>query len=116
MLPLKEQPEQICIFRLSALGDATHVVPVVRAIQDHWLETRITWIIGKLEHRLLNNLQGVEFIEFDKKGGKQAVRQLRRTLRGRHFDVLMQMQVAARANLLSLMVSAPIRLGWDRAR
>lgn len=116
MLPLKHQPEQICIFRLSALGDATHVVPVVRAIQDHWLETKITWIIGKLEHRLLKNLQGVEFIEFDKKGGKQAVNQLRQTLRGRHFDVLMHMQVAARANLLSLMVSAPIRLGWDRAR
>ena len=63
MLPLPRQPESVCILRLSALGDATHVVPVVRAIQDHWPETRITWIVGKLEHRLLAGLDGVEFIE-----------------------------------------------------
>jgi heptosyltransferase I len=30
--------------------------------------------------------------------------------------VLLHMQVAARANLLSRLVRAPVRLGWDRAR
>lgn len=94
----------------------THVVPVVRAIQAHWPLTRISWIIGGLEHRLLQNLEGVEFIPFDKRGGLGAVRDLRRRLGGRTFDVLLHMQVAARANLLSLLVKAPLRLGWDRAR
>ena len=116
LLSSNHQPENICILRLSALGDATHVVPVVRSIQDHWPGTRITWIIGKLEHRLLHGLDNVEFIEFDKRGGWNAVRELRRTLRDRHFDVLLQMQVAARANLLSKLIHAPVRLGWDRAR
>ena len=116
MLPLRQQPESICILRLSALGDATHVVPVVRAIQAHWPETRITWIIGKLEHRLLAGLEGVEFIVYDKKGGMSATRELHEKLRKRRFDVLLHMQVAARANLLSCLVRAPIRIGWDRAR
>ena len=116
MLSAADQPENICILRLSALGDATHVVPVVRAIQEHWPETRITWIIGKLEHRLLQGLLNVEFIEFDKRGGWNAVSELRRELRDRRFDVLLHMQVAARANLLSKLIRAPIRLGWDRAR
>jgi heptosyltransferase I len=110
------QPENICILRLSALGDATHVVPVVRAIQEHWPGTRITWIIGKLEHRLLRGLDNVEFIEFDKRGGWSAVNELRRKLRDRRFDVLLHMQVAARANLLSKLIRAPLRIGWDRAR
>ncbi len=113
---LDRAPDNICILRLSALGDVTHTVPVVRALQDQWPETRVTWIIGKLEHKLLQNLDGVEFIVFDKRGGWGAIRELRRTLRGRQFDVLLHMQVALRANLLSRLVRAPVRLGWDDAR
>jgi heptosyltransferase I len=116
LLPLDHQPERICILRLSALGDATHTLPVVRAIQDHWPGTQISWIIGKLEHRLLGDLAGVEFIVFDKRGGWGEVGKLRAALRGRRFDVLLHMQVAARANLLSRLIRAPVRLGWDRGR
>ncbi|RLA05875.1 MAG: glycosyl transferase, partial [Gammaproteobacteria bacterium] len=43
MLPLAAPPESICIVRLSALGDVTHAVPVLRAIQQHWPQTRVTW-------------------------------------------------------------------------
>jgi heptosyltransferase I len=42
---------------------------VIRAIQREWPACRITWIIGKLERRLLEGLEGVEFIVFDKRGG-----------------------------------------------
>jgi heptosyltransferase I len=89
---------------------------VLRALQDHWPSTRITWIIGKLERRLLAGVKGVEFIVFDKRGGLAAVRALRAELAGRRFDVLLHMQVSARANLMSRLVKAPLRLGWDRAR
>ncbi|MBT8041000.1 MAG: glycosyltransferase family 9 protein [Xanthomonadales bacterium] len=116
MLPLQRQPDSICILRLSALGDATHVVPTVRAIQEYWPDTQITWIIGALEHRLLSGLDGVEFLPYDKQHGMSATRELHEMLRRRRFDVLLHMQVAARANLLSCLVRAPIRVGWDRAR
>lgn len=106
----------ICIMRLSAIGDVTHVVPMVHAIRQHYPQAKITWIIGKLEARLLSGLPGVEFIIFDKKGGLPAVRQLKASLRGRKFDVLLHMQVAARANLLSILIKAPKRLGWDKPR
>lgn len=109
-------PQSICILRLSALGDAIHVLPVIRSLQEQWPAVRLTWIIGKLEHRLMAGLEGVEMIVFDKRGGWPAIRQLRQQLRGRRFDVLLHMQVAARANLLSRLVDAPVRLGWDRAR
>lgn len=106
----------ICILRLSAIGDATHVVPVIHAIRKQLPQAKITWIIGKLEARLLNGLTGVEFIVFDKKGGLAAIRQLRQQLKGRKFDVLLHMQVAARANLLSKLIKSPIRIGWDKPR
>jgi len=115
-MPLDHAIQKICILRLSALGDATHVVPVVRAIQDSDPETKITWIIGKLEHKLLSDLENVEFIVFDKRGGWPAISALRKQLRDRRFDALLHMQVAARANLLSRLIRAPLRLGWDQAR
>lgn len=102
--------------RLSAIGDVTHVVPVIHAIRKHRPEARITWIIGKLEARLLEGLAGVEFIVFDKKGGFDSIRKLRKALKGRKFDVLLHMQVAARANLLSTLVRSPVRIGWDKPR
>jgi heptosyltransferase I len=115
-MPVEHDTKSLCILRLSALGDAIHVVPVIRAIQENRPHTKITWIIGKLEHRLLSGLENIEFIEFDKQGGWSSVKALREALRDRRFDALFHMQVAARANLLSRMIRAPIRLGWDRAR
>jgi len=116
MAPGDQAIGRLCILRLSALGDATHVVPVIRSIQDNAPATHITWIIGKLEHRLLSGLDGVQFIVFDKRGGWDSIKALRHELRDRRFDVLFHMQVAARANLLSRLIRAPVRIGWDRAR
>jgi len=109
-------PEHIAILRLSALGDATHVVPLVRTIQRAWPQTRLTWIIGKGEARLLEGLEGVEFTIYDKKTGWPGLRELWARLSDRRFDALLQMQLAFRANLLAWGLDAPIRIGYDKAR
>jgi heptosyltransferase I len=109
-------PASLCLLRLSALGDVTHVVPLVRTLQAAWPACSIAWIIGRGEHRLLEGLAGVEFLEYDKRSGLAGLRALRRRLRGRRFDALLQMQVALRANLLSAVVPARRRIGYDRAR
>lgn len=114
-------PASICLLRLSALGDVTHVVPLVRTLQAAWPQARLTWVIGKGEHRLLAGLPGVDFVEYDKKTGVAGMRALRGELRERlgaakRFDVLLQMQVAARANLLSAFIPARRRVGYDRSR
>ena len=109
-------PRSLCLLRLSALGDATHVVPLVRTLQRAWPSLPITWIIGKGEAKLLDGLDGVELIVFDKKAGWAGVQALRKRLAGRRFDVLLQMQLAARANGLSALVRADRRIGYDAAR
>jgi heptosyltransferase I len=109
-------PASICLLRLSALGDVTHVLPLLRTLRDAWPQVPIAWIVGKGEHRLLRGVEDVEFIEFDKRSGVAGMRALRAGLQGRRFEVLMQMQVAARANLLSAFVPAVRRIGYDRAR
>ena len=116
MLPFAEPPRSVCLLRLSAIGDTCHLVPVIRTLQHAWPETQITWIIGKTEARLMSLLDGVEFITVDKRAGLGARHELRTQLRGRHFDVLLHMQLSFRASLLAREVPAPIKLGFDRAR
>jgi heptosyltransferase I len=115
-LPLTSPPESLCILRLSAIGDISHTLPVVRTLQARWPDTRLTWIIGKTEHALVGDIPGIDFIIFDKKRGWRAYLDVRRQLRGRRFDVLLHMQMALRASLISLFIDAPIKLGFDRAR
>ena len=116
MLPLAAPPESICIVRLSALGDVTHAVPVLRAIQQHWPQTRVTWICATLEHKLLAGLDGVRFVVVDKNAGWMGYLKLRRELASEKFDVMLQMQTSARANFTGACVRARIKLGWDRYR
>ena len=106
---------RICLLRLSALGDVTHVLPLVHTLRSALPGVRITWVIGRGEHRLLQGLEGVEFIEYDKKSGLGGMRSIRKRIDGR-FDALLQMQVAARANLLSAFLPATRRIGYDRSR
>jgi heptosyltransferase I len=115
-LPLTRPPANLCLLRLSALGDVCHALPVMRTLQKVWPTTHLTWIIGKAEHALLGDIPNIEFITFDKTTGLQAYRQLRQQMRGRHFDVLLHMQMSLRASLASRLVPATIRLGFDRQR
>ncbi|MEE8260908.1 MAG: glycosyltransferase family 9 protein [Gammaproteobacteria bacterium] len=109
-------PESICILRLSAIGDVCHTVAVVRTLQSHWPDTKLTWVIGKTEASLVGDIPGIEFIIFDKSRGWHAYRDLRRCMRGREFDILLQMHASLRASLASLFIPAPIKLGFDKAR
>lgn len=106
----------ICILRLSAIGDVTHVIPVVLSLQEQLPGVKITWIIGKVESKLIGDLPGVEFIVFDKKAGRKGYLDLRRKFKGRRFDALLHMQVAFRANLAAALIPARLKIGYDRDR
>ncbi|HVN44026.1 MAG TPA: glycosyltransferase family 9 protein [Steroidobacteraceae bacterium] len=116
MLPLPEPPRSVCILRLSAIGDACHVVPIVRTLQQAWPATQLTWIIGRSEARLMRLLEGVEFITVDKRATLAGLPALRAALGGRRFEVLLHMQLALRASLAAACVAARVRLGFDLPR
>lgn len=115
--PASHAPDSVCIVRTSAIGDVSHAVPVVRTLQKHWPDTRLTWVVGQLEHTLVGDLDGVEFLVADKRDGLfGAPRRLRRQLAGRRFDVLLHLQASWRANLLAAVIRADQRVGFDRTR
>jgi hypothetical protein len=75
--PLREPPTAICLLRLSALGDVCHALPVARTLQDAWPGVRLSWVIGKVEHKLLGHIPEIDFHVLDKKAGLAAYRALR---------------------------------------
>lgn len=107
------QINSICILRLSAIGDVCHAVSAVQAIQRHHPQAAITWVIGKIEHSLVNDLPGIEWITFDKTKGLQAYRDLF-SHRGKPFDVLLHMQASARSNLAALLIKAKRKVGMPK--
>lgn len=113
---LHSPPREVCLLRVSAIGDTCHVVPLLRTLQHAWPEARFTWVIGKLEAKLMRLLPEVDFITFDKRAGLRGLLATRRELATRQFDLLLHLQVAFRASLLAQAVRAPVKLGFDRAR
>ncbi|MBE9567918.1 MAG: glycosyltransferase family 9 protein, partial [Proteobacteria bacterium] len=113
-------PESLCLLRLSALGDITHVLPTLRTLQAHWPKTKITWIIGKTEYQLVKAIADVHFIIFDKNTGLSAYldlkRQVKQHLDGTSFDILLHMQLSIRASVASMFIPATIKLGFDKTR
>jgi heptosyltransferase I len=85
-------------------------------LQRVWPDTKFTWVIGRVEAKLLGHIPDIAFIPVDKSSKTKAYRTLREAMRGRQFDVLMHMQLALRASLMSMLIPAKIKLGFDRKR
>ncbi|WP_373766443.1 glycosyltransferase family 9 protein [Glaesserella sp.] len=111
-------PQSICILRLSAIGDVCHTLAVVQAIQRQYPQAEITWIIGKTEAQLMQGIPNVQLITYDKKSGWKGILALWKQLRYKRFDVLLNLQTALRASVLSLGIKAKTKVGFnkDRAR
>lgn len=92
------------------------MLPVVRTLQAAWPQAQFTWIIGRLEAKLMGLAGDIEFITFDKRAGLGEHLRLARLLAKRRFDVLLHMQLAIRASAIAATVRAPVKLGFDRAR
>jgi heptosyltransferase I len=117
ILTFKAPPQRVCLLRLSAIGDTCHALAALRAFQSAWPATRFTWVIGKVEAKLMTAiLPEIEFITFDKRAMPSELRRLRSVFAARRFELLLNMQLSLRASLVSTLIRAPIKLGFDRAR
>jgi heptosyltransferase I len=113
-------PSEVCVIMLSALGDAVHVLPVMNALKRAWPSTRITWVVQPVPWLLVRDHPAVDrFVVFQRRKGLGAWRAFRdaaQQLRARRFDLLLGLQVYAKAGVLTALTKADVKLGFDRAR
>ena len=74
---------------------------------------RITWIVGKTEAPLIENMPGIEVVRFDKSLGIKAYSSALKQVTEK-FDVLLHMQLSLRANILAAMVKADLKIGYPK--
>jgi heptosyltransferase I len=116
-MQLATPPDKVCLLRLSAIGDTCHAVPLLRTLQEAWPKTRFTWVIGKLEAKLMSLIPDVELITVDKGAGLSAYSRLRTEMQRRGgFDLLLHLQLSIRASGAAALIPAPVKLGFDKPR
>ena len=109
-------PSSICILRLSSIGDITHMIPVIKTIQQNLPKSDITWVIGKNEYQLVKSIKKIRFIIIDKNKTIQSILNLKNTIKGERFDVLLHMQRSLRSKLLSLFIRADKKLNYSNVK
>jgi len=115
-MPTLSSIKRIAILRLSALGDVCMILPVIHTLKKALPEVSITWFISRPAYDLVKGLPGVEFVVIEKPRNIGDYLALRKRLKNAHFDVLLAMQAAMRANLIYPFIHAPIKIGFDDKR
>ncbi|MBI4710068.1 MAG: glycosyltransferase family 9 protein [Nitrospirae bacterium] len=119
----------ILIIKPSSLGDILHALPFLRVIKDAFPQAQIVWIISKNNEAILaGNPLIDELIVFDKDSWRQnislknlsnaihEINALRKTLRSKHFDMVVDLQGLLRSGLMTFFARAPLKIGFENAR
>lgn len=115
--PSGRPPESVAIVMLSAIGDSVHVLPVIASLRAAWPGVRITWVVQPAVHALMAGRPDVdEFVVFRRSRGVRGFLDVRAAVRGRRFDLVIDLQVYLKAGLLTALLPAPRKLGFDRSR
>lgn len=109
---------KVALVRLSAIGDCTLVLPVVRALLRQKPELELYWIIGKAAYSLLKDSAHprLHYIPIDKPKSLSDYRSLKKQLAEHSFDAVLAMQASARANLMYPLIRSPRKIGFDKTR
>lgn len=106
---------QILILKPSSLGDIVCSLPVAQSIRDQMPEAVISWVVKTRFAEIVRRCPAVngKVIEFPHASGIDGLKGLWKTLkslRGQHFDVVLDFQGLLRSGLMSAVVKSPKKL------
>ncbi|HSH45370.1 MAG TPA: glycosyltransferase family 9 protein [Longimicrobiales bacterium] len=108
---------RICVVLLTGVGDVVHGLPLVNALKRHDPSCRITWVAEPVPAGIVEHHPAVdEVVVFRKKDGARGVMGLARSLRGRRFDVTLNLNIYFKSIFPTVLSRAPVRVGFDRGR
>jgi heptosyltransferase I len=102
---------------MSAVGDTVHVLPVLHALKRANPAMLVTWILQPGPAMLVRGHHLVdEIILFNKSRLVNGFLELRKQLREREFDLVLDLQVYFKANIITSFINSTVKLGFDFAR
>jgi lipopolysaccharide heptosyltransferase I len=119
-------PQRILIIKPSAIGDVVHALPFLNLVRKRWPKAHIAWLVTPACAGLLvGHPQLDEVIHFERRrlahswwnpAATVDLFRLTRTLRGRKFDLVVDLQGLFRSGWLARTTRAPVRVGFSNAR
>ncbi|MFN8875948.1 MAG: glycosyltransferase family 9 protein [Gemmatimonadota bacterium] len=115
--PAPTVPPRVGIVLMSALGDVTLGLPVATSLKRARPDVTIRWVAQRGPDAIVRGHPAVdEVIPFDRHGGWRAYADVRRRLAEAPVDVVLDLQVAIKAGLVTALWPAAEKWGVDRAR
>lgn len=108
-------PQRILIIKLSSLGDIVHALPAVSALRQQFPLAHVTWLVKTAWSPILEGNPDIDdVISSDFSWNRWPC--LIRTLRNKHFDLIIDFQGLLRSGLLGRLTGARMRVGFAKAR
>ena len=109
--------QRVAVVLLSAIGDIVHALPLISSLRAGAPDLSIEWITQPVPGEIAGGHPGLDRLwTLDRARGWRAFRDLRHALRGRRFDVVLDLQVYAKASMVTAMLDSPRKIGFDRRR
>lgn len=114
---MTDSPRSVCIVLLTGLGDVVMGLPVATALKAAHPECRITWIAEPVPAQVLRFHPAVdEVLIFRRSEGVWGVADLWRQMRGRTWDLTLNLNIYFKSIWPTLFSGASRRLGFERGR
>jgi len=117
---------RILLIKPSSLGDIVHALPVLHGLRQRFPNATIDWLVGSAFAPLLEGRRDInELVLFDRRRYARAGRSPRVALefarfivdlRGRRYDLALDLQGLLRTGFLAWASGAAVRLGFADAR
>jgi lipopolysaccharide heptosyltransferase I len=119
-------PQRILLIKPSAVGDVVHTLPILNLLRKRWPATKISWLLTPLCAGLLDGHPQLDEVILFKRDRYAAswydpsalseLFALKRELRAKQFDLVIDLQGLFRSGWLTKQTKAPMRIGFANAR
>lgn len=114
-MPFDDQ--RVALVLLSAIGDVVHGLPLAASLKNAAPGVRLEWFVQPTSAPLLVRHPAIERTWIvERHRGWRGFVDLARKLRGERFDLVVDPQVYGKASLVTWLIDAPWKLGFDRRR
>jgi ADP-heptose:LPS heptosyltransferase len=113
------KPKHILVIRLSAMGDVSMTVPVIRAFSNQYPEVKITVLTRAFFNPFFRDLKNVTVFNADVKGNHKGIfglYKLSKELKQFNFDAIADLHNVLRSNILRSFLSVKQFAQIDKGR
>lgn len=118
---MKNNTRNICVLRLSALGDCINAYGLICAMRKASENISVSWVIDSRFASLFIDSDGNELANLIKadiknQGLIKTFLNLKKQLKNKKFDSLLNIQTSIKASIISLCIKAKTKIGYDKQR